>query len=155
MSPEFIVVVALFAIAWRVIRSVMSSGGMEQARRTAEKLAGEMRDPARPGSPHVAWPGPRPGVRLPAGRQQVATPQQPGRKSTAIAPNSRMRIRHSEEPDAWYLVLDVSPDADRGEIQEAVRRRLSRARADRDNDGVRRVIQAAATGLRAPRRARD
>lgn len=152
MPFEFIFVIALFALAYRVIRSVMSPDGMvEQARKAAGKLAEEVKEAARPGSPHVAWPGPRPGVRLPAARKQVAV-----RPATTAAQNARAKAGQRDvTPQDWYFVLDVSPEADRGEIQDALKLRLSRARANRDSEAMRRAVQAAAAGMTAPRRARD
>lgn len=154
MSFEFLFVIALFALAYRVIRSVMSPDGMvEQARKAAGKLAGELKEKeaARPGSGPVAWPGPRPGVRVPAARQQAAA-----RTATTAAQSARARAGQRDvTAQDWYFVLDVSPDADRGEIQEALKRRVARARANRDGEAMRRAVQAAAAGIAAPRRARD
>jgi hypothetical protein len=47
----------------------------------------------------------------------------------------------------WYIVLDVSPDASRAEIQAALKRRLAQAESAGDMDGVARIARAAEVGL--------
>jgi hypothetical protein len=47
----------------------------------------------------------------------------------------------------WYIVLDVSPDASRAEIQAALKRRLAQAESAGDIDGLARIARAAEVGL--------
>src|SRR5690606_34075017 len=90
----------------------------------------------------------RPSVR-PGNERPHVTRRGPATRSPRPAP------RPTPTLDDWYLVLDVSPDATRQEIQEALKLRLARARADRDAEAMRRVIRAAGTGMGQPQRGRS
>jgi hypothetical protein len=74
--------------------------------------------------------------------------------------NDQGRGRAAREPPAappsgvtdpmpdWYIVLDVSPDASRADIQSAVKRRLAQAEANGDRAAITRISRAAETGLK-------
>jgi hypothetical protein len=121
----------------------------QHGRRAIEELSASMRPDAR--TP--------PGFRVP-GRvlPQPATVTRPGTRDTPARPARRAASRGVRNTgaslDDWYLVLDVSPAATRREIQDAVKLRLSRARAERDSEAIRRVLRAASTALGQAHRSR-
>ena len=154
---ELMLVVGFVMVGYRIIRGVMGPGIdlIEEGRKRAERLGQGLQQPTvqRP-------PGPRPAPSRvstrPASRDTTAsraTARTTPSRATPAPARRPARVQPSDSLDEWYLVLDVSPDADRREIQEAIKLRLSRARADRDNEGVQRVMRAAGTALSRWRRA--
>lgn len=145
---ELLLIVGFVMVGYRILRGVMGSGIdlIEEGRKQAERLAEGL-----PQTPSPPPPGPRPPLRPgarttaePASRMPRTSPS----RTTPVRSTSRpARVPPPEQLDEWYLVLDVSPAADRREIQEAIKLRLSRARADRDSEGVKRVMRAATTAL--------
>ena len=143
MFAELLVIFIITFIIVQVIRRVLQSGSqvIEEARRSMAQSTSDVRsDTIMVRTP----PGPRGTMRLP-------------RPAPATRPATRSSARRSGggSLDDWYLILDVSPAATRREIQEAIRLRLSRARAARDTEAARRVIRAGAIGMAQARRHRQ
>jgi hypothetical protein len=79
-------------------------------------------------------------------------PQRPGQKRTApMARPPGPAVRDADALRAWYLVLDVSQQASRAEIQAAVKRRLAQAKASGDLAAMAGIARAAEQGLRRKR----
>jgi hypothetical protein len=161
---DLLVIVGCVAIGVWIVRSVMQPGVdlIDEGRRAAERLADNLRE-------HEVRtpPGPRstPQVRrtgaAAAPRRSDAAARRNARDAAApVRPGSPPRKAPSPSTrdtrlDDWYLLLDVSPAASRREIQEALRLRVARARADRDGETVRRLLRAAAAGIAHPRGPED
>lgn len=143
---DFLVVLGTIAVGYWVIRSVLQPGVdlIDEGRKAAERLAEGVREAQR----SVPGPGPRPG------RQVIRGNTQDSRRSVAVRPGTRT-VAPQREPSRhdWYFLLDVSPDAGKREIRDALKLRLARARAAGDTAAVKRLLEAAATGIRTPRRA--
>jgi hypothetical protein len=73
-------------------------------------------------------------------------PSESARPDTA-ARKSLPSPRHPPSSSAWYVVLDVTPNASRSEIQAAMRRRVAQAEAAGDTAAIERIRHAAELGL--------
>lgn len=132
---------AIFGAAHRIIRKVLANPDLIEHWRKALGLPGKSAPAAAP------VPAPR---TADAARRTAA----PSRRPVPGAKPPRRQARAADDsPNDWYLLLDVSPDADRREISDALKRRIARARADNDKAAMQRLLRAAATGIRQPRRA--
>jgi hypothetical protein len=74
-------------------------------------------------------------------------PASPQGKAPAPEPQARLPARHEGPIRDWHIVLDVSADATRAEIQSAMKRRLAQAEAVGDGLSIARIKQAAEAGL--------
>lgn len=145
---ELLLIVGFVMVGYRILRGVMGPGIdlIEEGRKRAERLAEGLQQTTVP-TPPGPRPPPRPSART-AAEPASRTPRSSPSRTTPVRSAPRpARVHPPEQLDEWYLVLDVSPAADRREIQEAIKLRLSRARADRDDEGVKRVMRAATTAL--------
>lgn len=135
---DLAILFGIIAIVVHVVGRLVQSNDalVERGRRAIEELADGMR-PAEARKP----PATRPAARTPAARPRTSP------SASAPAGGTRSVPRPAASLDAWYLILDVSPDATRREIHEAMKLRLSRARASRDTEAARRVMRAAAIGI--------
>lgn len=159
MSPGDLIGLAIFLyVITRILKKVVSQDVVKQGRQTLGDLAESMRDgsmmktpPGPRGTPRPGYPSVRPGNRRnPSTRSNTITT-----RSASTATQARGALRPAASLDDWHLVLDVSPDATRREVQEALKLRLARARAARDSEAVRRVMRAAAIGIAQPRGRND
>src|SRR5690606_33713977 len=120
-------------VGWWIIRSVMEPGIdlLEEGRKALSRGT----DGARP-PPVRTPPGPRPAPGIPrvpsAPRKAPATTARPGAGSIAARAAKSARPHDASLHD-WFLILDVPRSAGRGEIQEAARLRLARARSAGDS----------------------
>jgi hypothetical protein len=147
-SFKFFVMLAVMGMVYKIIRSVLQNSDVIEQGRKALGLP-DVKPPAatRPAPPAT----PAAGAKRPA---QTWNRPASGSKVTNVAfKTARAPARAQDNAlNAWYFVLDVSPDADRSEINEALRLRLSRARAAGDRAAMQQLMRAAAIGLRQPRR---
>lgn len=167
---DLLVIVGCVAIGFWIVRSVMQPGIdlIDEGRRAAERLTGgplppvhtppgprstprvvtrqqpPAQNPARTQQPSVARPTARPAAN-PTARTTTTRPASSAASRTA-APRATTPLSNAKLDD-WHLLLDVSRNASRREIQEALRLRLARARAERNTDAMRRLMRAAAQGL--------
>ncbi len=171
---ELLLLVGIVMVGYRILRGVLGPGidVLEEGKRRAGGWAEDMREQPS----QVKWPpGPRSAPRVvtrpaarDAGTSRAASASggrsAPGSASTAASSPRAATIRSARatykrgapELDAWYLVLDVPTEATRGEIRDALKLRLSRARADRhsDREAISRIMRAAGEGFRQAGRER-
>lgn len=132
-----LVMIGAAALGYWVVRSVMQDP-------EGNLSAGST--PREPQSPTRRAPAPDP-------RRTAANPRSATRPPASKAPAANAARPRPRAPDlAWYILLDVPSGADRLEIQEAVKRRISRARADGDSAAIAQILRAAAEGIRDPQR---
>jgi hypothetical protein len=115
MSASYVLIgLGLVAVGWWIVRSVMDPGI----------------DPPEEG-PRTSPP------RKPQ--------QRPGQKRGApVTRRPGPPVRDADALRAWYLVLDVSPEASAAEIRAAVKRRLAQAEASGDRAAAATIARAAA-----------
>lgn len=153
---ELLLLVGFVMVGYRILRGVLGPGidVLEEGKRRAGGWAEGMRGQ----NPQVKWPpGPRSAPRVatrPAARDAPASRSASTPRASTIRSARATYQRGAPDLDAWYLVLDVPTDATRSEIKDALKLRLSRARADRDNDAIPRIMQAAGEGFRQATRDR-
>lgn len=129
-ATDVLVILGCIALGYWVVRSVMSPGL-------------ELPEEAAP--PEAAPPG-------------SAPQRQPGRPGQPASASRRGRFTvsfRSTPPPAWYLILDVQPDASAAEIGEAVKRRIAHAESAGDMAAITRILAAARQGLGSRRRQAD
>lgn len=148
-SFKFFVFLAMMGLVYKIIRSVLQNSDVIEQGRKALGLPDEKPSPpARPAAPGTRTAG----AKRPAQAPHRTAPG-PQVRNVAFKTSRAPGKRGGNSLDDWYFVLDVSPDAGRSEINEALKLRLARARAEGDAAAMRRLMQAAAIGIRQPRRA--
>ncbi len=131
----------LFAgIGYWILRSVMGPG--IDVAEEAQKLKAR-RQAAQAQAPPRSTGGKSAGGKSAGGKSagvKTSLPVSPHKGTSAMQDNT--------EPLAWYVVLDVPPDASRREIMEAVKRRLEVAQAWGDTHAPARIARAAANAMK-------
>jgi len=133
-----LITIAAAALGYWVVRSVM------------QEPEGNLSAGSAPPEPQPqARKAPAPDTQ----RRTATNPRSATRPQAARAPSANATRPHPRAPDlAWYIQLDCPSGADRREIQEAVKRRIARARIDGDSAAIARILRAAAAGIRDPQR---
>lgn len=141
---KFFVMLAILGAAHRIIRKILANPELIEQWRRRLGLPDSLRLPDKWSAPVPRTNPDRPSTPAGATRhttQPVRRPQRgprPSRTSTGA---------EGDALGAWYLLLDVSPNASRGEINHALKLRLARARSDNDTAAVGRLLRAAAIGI--------